>query len=516
MPYKPQISDYEPLKRAGSSRIPKPDSDGDAANWSSLKPAEPTVDAGFAKPGTGAPLATSPSEVRSKNGTQMIGGTSEPPALPGRAGKSTDQRNVSKEHKKENWVLKHGHSVSYAGLFLFTALVYFRPYELSTSLSWLSSSAFWVAIATLAVFVVTQLGLEGNITARPREVNLALLLAVAGLLSIPMALDKLKAWMSFTDFLKVVLMFIVLVNVVRTEKRLTRLWLLVLIATCLLSVFAMNDYRVGQLTLDGVRVQGIIGGLFDNPNDLALHLVTMAPIALALALKTHNPFSKMIYLGCVLLITGGVIVTFSRGGLLGLMCAGGVLLWKLLPGLRIVVVAAVLVFGGILVLFAPGGYGGSQRVASASARLDDLKRSILITSRHPIVGVGMNNYIIYSDHGKATHNSYTQVASEMGLAAAAVYILFIIAPFKGLKKIEQESSGIKANRRYYYLAICLQASLAGYMVTSFFASVAYLWYIYYLVAYAVCLRRLYEGVSKHEVAPSPAIYRHLNESPRPA
>jgi hypothetical protein len=29
------------------------------------------------------------------------------------------------------------------------------------------------------------------------------------------------------------------------------------------------------------------------------------------------------------------------------------------------------------------------------------------------------------------------------------------------------------------------------MVSSFFASVAHLWYVYYLVAYSVCLRRLY-------------------------
>jgi hypothetical protein len=31
------------------------------------------------------------------------------------------------------------------------------------------------------------------------------------------------------------------------------------------------------------------------------------------------------------------------------------------------------------------------------------------------------------------------------------------------------------------------------MVASFFASVAYYWNIYYLVGYAVCLRRLYEA-----------------------
>ena len=67
-------------------------------------------------------------------------------------------------------------------------------------------------------------------------------------------------------------MFIVMVNVVRSEKRLKMLWVLVLVSTCLLSIGAINDYRLGRLALMGVRIQGVIGGLFDNPNDLALHL----------------------------------------------------------------------------------------------------------------------------------------------------------------------------------------------------------------------------------------------------
>src|SRR5262245_46362429 len=63
------------------------------------------------------------------------------------------------EPAQETWIHKHGHSVSYAGIFLFTALVFFRPYEWSPSLSWLSTSAFWVAVATLIAYVITQLGL---------------------------------------------------------------------------------------------------------------------------------------------------------------------------------------------------------------------------------------------------------------------------------------------------------------------------------------------------------------------
>ncbi len=38
---------------------------------------------------------------------------------------------------------------------------------------------------------------------------------------------------------------------------------------------------------------------------------------------------------------------------------------------------------------------------------------------------------------------------------------------------------------------CKRASSA-YLASSFFLSVAYYWIVYYLVGYAVCLRRIYE------------------------
>jgi len=72
-------------------------------------------------------------------------------------------------------------------------------------------------------------------------------------------------------------------------------------------------------------------------------------------------------------------------------------------------------------------------------------------------------------------------------------VMFVVTPLKKLGQIARESLGARAKSLYYYLAIGLQASLLAYLVSSFFASVAYLWYVYYLVAYAVCLRRLYES-----------------------
>ena len=149
----------------------------------------------------------------------------------------------------------------------------------------------------------------------------------------------------------------------------------------------------------------------------------------------------------------------------------------------------------IIVALAPGAFRSriaTTQDASAIARTDDLKRSIFLAVRHPLLGIGMGNYILYSNRAKATHNAYTQVAAEMGLVAAACYLLFVIAPLKPLRRIEREHLNSKRKPRLYYLAIALQASLVGYMVCSFFASVAYSWYVYYLVGYAICLRRIYE------------------------
>ncbi len=196
----------------------------------------------------------------------------------------------------DGWTIKRGHSLSYLCLFVFTFLVYFRPYELFPSLAWLSRSALMVAIITLIVFVPSQLALENSITARPREVKLILALLMTGLLSIPLALEPPRAFQSFIEFFKVVVMFIVMVNVVRTERRLRRLILLVLFVSCVLSLAAINDYAHGNLALEGRRIAGIIGGLFSNPNDLALHLVTMIPISLTLFLGSCGLLNKTLYL----------------------------------------------------------------------------------------------------------------------------------------------------------------------------------------------------------------------------
>jgi O-antigen ligase len=417
-------------------------------------------------------------------------------------------------------LLRRGHILTYVSLFLFTVILYARPAEFYPS-PLTASIALIVGLLTLVIFIPSQLSLEGTLSGRPREVNLVLLFFLTGLLSIPLAVNPLTAWLQFSGtFIRCVVIFIVMVNAVRTEKRLIGLLLLAITVSCWLSLGAINDYRLGRLTVEGYRVGGVGQGIFGNSNDMAFHLVTIMPVAIALIFIARGAVRKVLLAASVALMMGAIVVTYSRGAFLGGVVALGFLMWRLGSKNRL----TYLVMGALgLLLFlalAPGNYSvrvlsifvpSLDPVGSSGARRGELFRSLYVAIRHPVFGVGMGNYASEMSYsGLVTHNAYTQVASEMGMAALVIYTMFVLAPLKKLGQIARETFSLSVRSRYYYLAIGLQASLLAYLVSSFFGSVAYLWYVYYLVAYAVCFRRIYESETGRLVVVEKLKNRELN------
>lgn len=409
---------------------------------------------------------------------------------------------IAKDQKllsKDGWLAKNGHTLSFAGLFLFTFWLYFRPYEL-LGLDALKTLALYFALGTILIFVPTQFSTEGNVTARPPEIIYVLLFAAFALISIPIGRSPSESWTVFNDiFIKVVLMFIVMVNVLRNEFRLrTMIWLSLGIGAYL-SYNAFDLYQRGVFKTEGYRVSVDLGGMFGNPNELATHFVMFIPVAVVLAISAKKLLMKLVYAAVTILFIAGIMVTFSRGAFLGLIICSFVLAWKLGRDRKILVMSVSAISSAIFLLAAPGGYGlrvlsilipGLDPVGSADQRKELLIRSIWVTLRNP-QGVGMGMFRIMNDTGHETHNAYTQVSAELGILALIVYLLLLTSPIRRLSAIEREMYRNKDYSWIYYLSIGLQVSIIAYMVASFFGSFAFNWFVYYPIAYAVALRRIY-------------------------
>lgn len=399
--------------------------------------------------------------------------------------------------------LKRGHVMSFAALFVFTIVLYARPAEFYPS-TLTNSLALIIGVITLATFLATQISLEGSPTTRPTELNLVLLFMVTALLSIPLAIDPAIAFTEFRGtYIRGVLIFIVIINVVRTEARLKALLFLAIVTALCLSIGAANDYRLGLMLIEGYRASGRGTGIFGNTNDMALHLVTVLPISIAFFFGSKTVSKKVLHAACAVVMIFGILLSYSRGAFLGMLVAFVFFALKIGKRSRIEIAAVVLALTGAIILLAPSGYGtrllsifipGLDAEGSADSRRGELLRSLYIALRHPLLGIGMGNYQPnMSYRGLVTHNSYTQVASEMGMAALVFYTMFIVSPLRKLSVIVRETFGARQKSNFYYLALGLQASLLVFMVSSFFLSVAYAWNVYYLVGYAVCFRRIYES-----------------------
>lgn len=402
---------------------------------------------------------------------------------------------------RENWLERNGHTATYAGIFLFTLVLYFRPYELIPALSGFNSMALLVAIATLLIFIPSQITTEGNITAFPIEVKCILFITAWALLGIPISRSPSLAWATFNDtFIKVVLIFIVMVNTLRTERRIKGLMWLGIAVGIMLSFQAVDLYMEGVFHTEGYRVSVDFGGMFGNPNDMSVHLVIFIPIALTLGVATRNWLLKGVFFAGAGVMTTGCLVTQSRGAFLGLIAVAVVLVWKLGRRQRVRTMLIASAIGLSIILLAPGNYGlrilsifipSLDPVGSASQRTELLIRSVLVTLRNPL-GIGIGNFEIVGVFNLGTHNAFTQVSSELGWLAFIAYLVVLLSPIRKLDIIERRLFSRGDASWLYYLSIGVQASIAGYFVSSFFASLAYNWYVYYPVAYAIGMRRIYQ------------------------
>jgi len=294
------------------------------------------------------------------------------------------------------------------------------------------------------------------------------------------------------DFAKILMVVLVITAAVTTAKRLR-----LLILTQAISVSAIATVAIwkGHLLLG--RLEGVLGGNYADPNDMALAMIISLPLCLALLFLSRNWLWKSFWSISMLVMIYAVFLTGSRGGFLALLVVASVCLWEFaVRGRRryLLVLAALtgLILwqssGSMLAGRLKGTFDVKEDTAAAydsgQARQQLFWRSIEVTTEHPLFGVGPGNFDQVSGQWHTTHNSLTLMSSEGGVPALILYVLILLCGFKNLKATKRLGRGRTESS---VLARALFASLAGYAVGSLFLSVAYQFFPYILVAYTTAL-----------------------------
>ena len=415
------------------------------------------------------------------------------------------------------------HNLAFAGLFFFTLLLYLRPNETFPQIFGTFPIVKIIAIITLLAYCASKLGLAERLTIWPLELKMLALITLLGVAFIPIASSPKDSIDVLTDtFLKVVTIFILMINLLNTRERLRSIMRLVVICGTVLALLAILSYIEGKFTVvtkgeEGtvvaLRITGAVGGIFGNPNDLATSLDLLIPLAVALAM-TRRGLARAAYFACAVLLGIGVVVTFSRGGFLGLVAAAGWMLWKIGRRNRALTAFSFIFVLGVFMVVMPSGYSNritsifdssSDPTGSSQERRNLLERAKDVASNHLVFGVGMGNYPIYSLHERRAHNSFLEISAELGVLGLIAYLVMIFAPLRKLRRIGRETSPPQKTfaaadyddnqRETYYFSAAFQASLVVYLICSCFGSIQYLWFLYYPLAYAVSIRRIHEAES---------------------
>lgn len=257
-----------------------------------------------------------------------------------------------------------------------------------------------------------------------RQVLLLLLLAA---LSVPFSVWRAGALESFQGVAKTVFIFVALAVMSRRDGG-AMLRLALMIGVSLLSGMMLVEKGTGR---------AFVSATYDA-NDLALLFAMFLPVLGAEGLAGRWVV-RLAAWGAAAMALVAMTMTQSRGGLVALAVMG--LHMVLASRRRLPLLALLLLAGGIFYASADASFwdrfailgdaDADYNVSARTGRLELWKSGLAMMLSNPLLGVGVGQFapanFMYGNGAYLTaHNTYIQVATEMGLAALVVYCSLLL------------------------------------------------------------------------------------------
>ena len=410
--------------------------------------------------------------------------------------------------------------VAFRALVAFTAILLLSPQAWFPVLGQLRI-AFVAAAVAIGAYLLDRLVRQGAIPRLNAEIGVALMLVAWAVITVPVSYWIGGSVEVLTNqYMKAVLFFWLVGALATTERRLRTLaWTLVLCAVPL-ALTGIRNYSSGEVLTTGVpgltRIYGYMGGsgLAANPNDLALMLNLIIPIAAAMMIGTRHLAARAVAAFAALLCTAGVIVTFSRAGFLTLSATALMLLAVLIRRrstggasflLAVALVAPVLVPDAYFDRLSTITNIESDETGSAQGRWQDVVVSAGIVAQNPIVGAGIGNDLLAlndyreRDTYRSVHNAYLQYAVDLGLPGLILFAWLHIMCFRNVRRLERQAAHDERLRPLGPLAAGVQVSLVTFFVAAMFHPIAYQFYFFTIAGLAVGLKNTARAMGVVEV-----------------
>lgn len=341
----------------------------------------------------------------------------------------------------------------------------------------------------------------------PKEAKL--LLYMIGLLYVGAFLSPIwkgGAIIRTIDFSKVYIAWVLIFLLVTTFDRLRRIIFIQIFSVVVVCAAALIK---GHST---PRLDGVLGGIYSNPNDLAFAIVLSMPFALAFMVTAKNALVKVFWLSGMLIMAVAIFETASRAGFIDLVISSIFTLYFFgIKGKRpYLIVGTFLV--GIVIAAALGGKlydrfaaisGDTTTERNAYGSFEDRKylmlRAIDGIEQYPILGLGIKNFDTYSLIWHDVHMAYLQICVEGGIPVLILYLIFFYLGFKNLKILRRTKN---LDPDIVLFVGALQSSLVGFVVGALFAPEAYQFFPYFAVAFTATLL---QTVREQEQAPGEAV-----------
>ncbi len=331
---------------------------------------------------------------------------------------------------------------------LFFTLLYILTAYLSPGVLFGSLAEFRIELILAALALLTSVfALQGSGLARVPQAFAILGICAAVFISIIFSGWLGHAPYALISFLPQALTFFFVFINVRTRKHILLLVGVLSIAcfyTVLRAWFALQQgslsdpYLFTQMTEGDIpifRIQGL--GEINDPNDLAQTLVSLTPLLFLFWKKGSTLRNFFVVLLPAGLLTFGLFLTHSRGGIVG-MLAVGILASRRKLGTIPSLIGAAVAFAGSMAI---GWTGGREiSVEAGSDRLEAWSTGLQLIRSHPIFGVGFERFGEY--FYITAHNSVVVCAAELGLFGLFFWVLFLLTSIRDLRVAEK--AGLRA------------------------------------------------------------------------